>query len=140
MRYLVIIFLLTLLQFCSAGQKKEAEKQLNGLGHFEFYQDELTKIRLREIVRTDSIYENETGLKFYKSFDKFDTLLLELKYNSFQSDTRRAYLTRNLYDRKGKIIIYELYNMEGKRLEGIKYNYNDKGLLTSTDKLGNDDK
>lgn len=90
---------------------------------------------MNEIVRTDSTYDNRTGQHIYNSFDKLDTLVQELKYNFFQSDTRRAYLTRNLYDRNGKIIIYELFNMEGKRLEGFKFRYNDKRLLTKKEKI-----
>jgi hypothetical protein len=122
----------TLFQFCNSGHKTKTEKHHDWQGLFKFYQDEWTKERLSEIVRTDSILENENRLKIFKSFDIVDSLILEMKYNTFQSDTRKPYLTRNLFNEKGKVIVYELYNMEGKRLEGFKYLYSEKGQMTGT--------
>jgi len=135
MRYYLTFFILLWLFSCSFGQTVSKRIVSKGLGLFEFYENDSVKIRMNEIVRTDSTYDNRTGQHIYNSFDKLDTLVQELKYNFFQSDTRRAYLTRNLYDRNGKIIIYELFNMEGKRLEGFKFRYNDKRLLTKKEKI-----
>jgi hypothetical protein len=90
---------------------------------------------MNEIIRTDSAFNKKTGQHIYNSFDRLDTLVQQLTYNYFQSDTREAYLTRNLYDKNGNIFLYELFNMEGKRIEGFRYEYDNSGMLTKEEKI-----
>lgn len=135
MKYYSTFALLILFIVCGFAQTKNTASDFNGLGLYKFYENDNIKVRLNEIVRTDSIYDNNIGHHIYKWFDKLDTLVQELKFNHFQSDTRRAYLTRHLYNKNGKIILYELFNMEGKLLEGFKYEYTVKGLLTKKEKI-----
>ena len=45
-------------------------------------------------------------------------------------------MTRNIYNRDGKIILYELFNMEGIEIERYKSEYNNKGQVIKKEGFG----
>ena len=47
-----------------------------------------------------------------------------------------GYLTQNIYNEQGKVILYELFNMEGLEIERYKFDYNKMGLLTKKGGFG----
>ena len=113
------------LSSCYAQTKVNDHK----FGQFRYYQNDTIQARLKEIVRTDSIKNPDICSLIFKSFDKHDTLVAELKYYQCQNNTKNRYLTRNIYNKFGKIILYELFDMEGLEIERYKFDYNDKGQL-----------
>jgi hypothetical protein len=89
-----------------------------------------------KLLYTDSIKNPDICYLIFNSFDKLDTLVSELKYYQCQNNTKNGYLTRNIYNKFGKIIIYELFNMEGLEIERYKFDYNDKGQLIQKEGFG----
>ncbi|VBB44196.1 exported hypothetical protein [uncultured Paludibacter sp.] len=130
MKLSLIFGLLISLSNCFA-QKVDNE---NKFGQFKYYQNDTIQKRLKDIVRTDSI-KSSCDL-FYKSYDRNDSLVSELKYFQCQSNTKNGYLTRNIYRKDGKIILYELFNMEGTEIERYKFDYNEKGKITKKEGFG----
>jgi hypothetical protein len=98
-------------------------------GGFKFYTDKIIQNRLKEITRTDSIYTEESTYLIYKSYDANSIMVKELRYFQGQSNSKRAYLIRNVFNTEGKTILYELFNMEGETLERCKFKYNPHGFL-----------
>ena len=125
------LFIIGLLIFSFIGCKAQNDKGLKNekFGAFRIYQNDTIRDRLKEIVRTDSMNIPESGYLIYKSYDKKDTIVQELKYYQAQSNTKQGYLTQNIYNEQGKLILYELFNMEGLEIELYKFEYNDVGLL-----------
>ena len=130
MRYTLIIGLLIYFSNCYA----QTDNIEHRFGQFRYYQNDTIQTRLKEIVRTDSS-KNSCNLIF-KSFDKLDSLVSELNYYQCQNNTKNGYLTRNIYNRDGKIILYELFNMEGLEIERYKFDYNNKGQITKKEGFG----
>jgi hypothetical protein len=97
-------------------------------------ENDTIQTRLKDIVKTDT--SKNSCYLIYKSFDNRDSLVSELKYYQCQSNTKNGYLTRNIFNQKGKIILYELFNMEGLDIERYKFDYNNKGQLTKKKGFG----
>ncbi|MGE5437619.1 MAG: hypothetical protein ACM3O3_10360 [Syntrophothermus sp.] len=135
MRDLLIIGLLI---FSFIGCKAQNDKAIKNekFGAFKIYPNDTILARQKEIVRTDSLIIPESGYLIYKSFDKNDTIVQELKYYQAQNNTKQGYLTQNIYNEQGKIILYELFNMEGLEIERYKFEYNNMELLTKKEGFG----
>jgi len=127
-----------LLIFSLIGCNAQNDKAIkNGkFGAFRYYQNDTINARLKEIVRTDSMKIPESGYLIFKSYDNKDTIVQELKYYQAQNNTKNAYLTQNIYNEYGKIILYELFNMEGLEIERYKFDYNNLGLKTKKEGFG----
>jgi hypothetical protein len=119
---------------CNAQNDKAIKNEK--FGAFRIYQNDTIRDRLKEIVRTDSMNIPESGYLIYKSYDKKDTIVQELKYFQAQNNTKYGYLTENIYNEQGRIILYELFNMEGLEIERYKFDYNNMGLLTKKEGFG----
>ncbi|MFC0878833.1 hypothetical protein ACE01N_19715 [Saccharicrinis sp. FJH2] len=130
MRFSFIFGLLIFFSSCYAQLDDNEHK----FGQFKYYQNDTIQTRLKDIVRTDSI-KSSCDL-IYKSYDRNDSLVSELKYNQCQSNSKNGYLTRNIYRRDGKIILYELFNMEGNIIERYKFDYNNKGQIIMKEGFG----
>ncbi|MDD3281783.1 MAG: hypothetical protein PHC83_09485 [Bacteroidales bacterium] len=72
----------------------------------------------------------------FKSFDRLDSLVSELKYYQCQNNSKNGYLTRNIYNQKGNVILYELFNMEGLEIERYQFEYNNAGQITKKEGFG----
>ncbi|MDD4993757.1 MAG: hypothetical protein PHR83_16165 [Paludibacter sp.] len=130
MKHLLLtgIFSLSLLSCQRQVNKHDSIK--HEFGNFKFFQDKIIKTRLREIVRTDTIKE-EIGYLIYKSYDVNDSLVRELSYYP-----KSRYFTCNMYNENGKIISYELFTVEGLKIEQYIYKYRADGLLAQKEGFG----
>lgn len=135
MRHLLLIGIFSILLLSCQGQANKQDSTKHEFGKFKFYQDNVVKTRLKEIVRTDTIKE-EIGYFIYKSYDVNDSLVRELMFYVFQDNTKSRYLTCNTYNEKGKIILYELFNIEGLKIEQYIYKYRADGLLWQKEGFG----
>jgi hypothetical protein len=132
------LFIIGLLIFSFISCQAQNDKRLKNeiFGALRIYQNDTIRARLKGIVRTDSMNIPESGYLIYKSYDKKDIIVQELKYYQAQSNTKHGYLTQNIYNEQGKLILYELSNMEGLQIERYKFDYNDVGLLTKKEGFG----
>ena len=64
------------------------------------------------------------------------TIVQELKYYQAQNNTKHGYLTQNIYNEQGKVILYESFNLEGLVIERYKFDYNNLGLMTKKEGFG----
>jgi len=135
MRHLLLIGIFSILIFGCQRQINKQDCPRHEFGEFIFYQDIAIKTRLKEIVKTDTITK-EIGYLIYKSYDENDTLARELIYYLAQNNTKSRYLTCNTYNKKGKIILYELFNIEGLKIEQYNYKYRVDGLLDQKEGFG----
>lgn len=136
MRHLLLIGIISILIFSCQRQTSKLDNPRHEFGEFKFSQDNEIKTRLKDIVKTDTIKEEETGYLIYKSYDVNDSLVRELSYYLAQNNTKSRYLTRNIYNEKGKIISYELFNVEGLKIEQYIYKYRTDGLLAQKEGFG----
>ena len=130
MRYTFIIGLLIYFSNCYAQIDNNEHK----FGQFIYYQNDTIQTRLKDIVKTDS--SKNSCYLIFKSFDKLDSLVSELKYYQCQNNTKNEYLTRNIYSQNGKVILSELFNMEGHEIERYKFDYNNAGQITKKEGFG----
>lgn len=130
MRFTLTIGLLIYLSNCYAQIDNSEHK----FGQFRYYQNDTIQTRMKDIVRTDS--SKNSCYLIFKSFDRLDFLVAELKYYQCQNNTKNGYLTRNIYNQNGKIILYELFNMEGLEIERYKFDYNNAGQITKKEGFG----
>ena len=135
MRHLLLTGIFSILIFGCQKQITKQDDPGNEFGNFKFFQDKVIKTRLKEIVRTDTI-KDEIGYLIYKSYDVNDSLVRELSYYLVQNNTKSKYLTCNIYNEKGKIISYELFNIEGLKIEQYIYKYRTDGLLAQKEGFG----
>jgi len=135
MKQLLLVGIFSILFFNCQRQINKQDSAGHEFGKFKFYQDNIIKSRLKEIVKTVTIKE-KTGYLIYKSYDVNDSLDRELIYYLAQDNTKRRYLTCNTYNNKGKIILYELFNMEGLKIEQYNYTYRKDGLLAKKESFG----
>ncbi len=130
MRLTLIIGLLICFSNCYSQKDSKGSR----FGQFKYYHNDTIQNRLKDIVRTDSI--KKTCYLIFKSYDKSDSLVSELKYYQCQSNTKNGYLTRNIYSAEGKIILYELFNMEGIEIERYKFDYDNQGQIIIKEGFG----
>lgn len=135
MRHLLLIGIFSILIFGCQRQANIQDSPKYKFGEFTFYQDNVIKTRLKEIIKTDTIKE-KIGYLIYKSYDANDSLVRELRYYLAQDNTKRRYLTCNTYNENGKLILYELFNIEGFKLEQYNYKYRADGLLDQKEGFG----
>lgn len=135
MKHLLLTGIFSLLLLSCQKQANKQDSIKHEFGNFKFFQDKIIKTRLREIVRTDTIKE-EIGYLIYKSYDVNDSLVRELSYYLAQDNTQSRYLTCNKYNEKGKIISYELFTVEGLKIEQYIYKYRADGLLAQKEGFG----
>jgi hypothetical protein len=114
MKYISIVGFLVSLTCCQSPSKKVAQTE-----RFAFYQSDTIKQLLKQVVRTDST-ATSCYLTF-SSFDKNDSLVIQLKYYQCQNNSKGEYLTRCVYDLQRKLILEETFNMEGNRLKEKHY-------------------
>lgn len=107
MKLIIILGLLFSLVSCQSPQQKSID--------FEYYQNDTILKLLKTVVRTDSI--KTTCYLTFKSFDKRDSLVTELNYYQCQNNSKDEYLNRRVYDRQGKLVLHQKFNMEGLELE-----------------------
>lgn len=112
----VAIFWLTIsLSGCHSSNLNDKQQQ----SWFQYYQNDTIKELLKGIVRTDST--KKTCYLIFKSFDKENSLIEDLQYYQCQNNSKAPYLTRKVYDKKGKLIFQEIFNMEGSEILCKKY-------------------
>ena len=100
------------------------------------YLSDSLQTQIEKIVRTDSMKSDDTSYYIYKSYDSRDSLVQELRYYTSQSNSDRGYLTRNIYNENGKILLYEHLSILGTAIERYKYTYNERGLLIKKEGFG----
>ncbi len=111
MRYLIILCLLISFACDNSARQKAGQRSAQKTDYFDYFQNDTIESLLEGIVRTDS---NMTGCYLtFRSFDKYDSLVTELKYYQCQNNAKDLYLTRTVYDRQRKMILREIFNMEG---------------------------
>jgi len=111
MRHITIPGLLVFLACCYFPGPKGGQEP----GSFAYYQNDTIQKLLKGIVRTDS--SETTCYLTFRSFDKSDSLVTELKYYQCQDNSKAGYLTRSVYDQQGKLVLHETFNIEGFELE-----------------------
>jgi len=111
MKHIITIGLGAFLVCCHSSRQKPAQKPTL----FEYYKNDTIRELLKAVIRTDSI--NTTCYLTFKSFDQRDSLVTELNYYKCQNNSKAEYLIRNVYDRQGKLILREIFNMEGSEIE-----------------------
>jgi hypothetical protein len=125
MKQISFILILSLLGLnCDHSNKNDIR-----FGELKFYTNELIKKRLKEIIRTDSSSQNESSYIIYKAYDIENKIVRQLKYYQDQSNSQKGFLSRRIYNKNGGIILYELFNMRGIKLEQCNFEYNTKGLI-----------